>query len=200
VQNLKKVVYARRKRNLNVVLGVQALLLPENAHEMAQLAQLARDEIGVDYLVIKPYSQHLSSETHQYESINYAPYLEMARDLERFSTDNFNVMFREHTMRKYLEAERYGKCYSTPFLWAYIMANGSVYGCSAYLLDKRFDYGNINLQSFQEIWEGEKRQQSFHFIRSELDIKECRRNCRMDEINRYLHKLIANNVPHVNFI
>lgn len=200
VQNLKKAVQARRERNLGVTLGIQTLLLPENAKEMEKLALLARDEIGLDYLVIKPYSQHMFSETHQYENLNYKPYLKMALDLERLNTESFNVVFREHTIRKYMETERYSKCQSTPFVWGYIMADGSVYGCSAYLLDKRFDYGNINQQTFKEIWEGEKRQQSFHYVRHELDIKECRRNCRMDEVNRYLHKLITNDVPHVNFI
>lgn len=200
IQNLKRAVKARHERKLKVTLGIQALLLPENANEMEQLALLARDEIGLDYLVIKPYSQHMFSDTHQYEELNYIPYLEMARDLERLNTDTFNVVFREHTMRKYLETERYSKCHSTPFVWGYIMADGSVYGCSAYLLDKRFDYGNINQQTFKEIWEGGKRQESFHYVRDQLDIKECRRNCRMDEVNRYLHKLFENNVPHVNFI
>ncbi len=200
VENLKKAVKARGENNLGVTLGIQSLLLPENAGEMEQLVLLARDEIGLDYVVIKPYSQHMFSETHQYESIDYKPYLGMANDLERFNTESFNVVFREHTMRKYLQDDRYEKCQSTPFVWGYIMADGSVYGCSAYLLDKRFNYGNINENTFQEIWEGEKREKSFHYVRHELDIKECRRNCRMDEVNRYLHKLVENNVPHVNFI
>jgi cyclic pyranopterin phosphate synthase len=200
IQNLKNAVRVRRERNLNVTLGVQTLLLPENAMEMEKLALLVRDDIGLDYLVIKPYSQHMFSETHRYENINYEPYLQMSRDLEHLNTDSFNVVFREHSMRKYLETERYEKCQSTPFVWAYIMADGSVYGCSAYLLDKRFDYGNINHQTFKEIWEGEGRRQNFEYVRHQLDIKECRRNCRMDEVNRYMHKLVENNVPHVNFI
>lgn len=200
IDNLKRAVAARRGKNLSCILGAQALLLPENADEMGQLAKLCRDEIGLDYLVVKPYSQHLFSETHVYESIDYVPHLEMAKQLEIYNTQNFNVIFRGHTMKKYTEEDRYSKCYSTPFLWGYIMADGSVYGCSAYMLDKRFEYGNLNKQSFKEIWEGEKRQQSFKYIRHELDIKECRRNCRMDEVNRYLYRLQENSVPHINFI
>lgn len=200
IDNLKNVVRARQEKNLDVVVGVQALLLPENANEMERLALLARDEIGLDYLVIKPYSQHLFSETKHYEGIDYEPYLEMARDLRSLSTDKFDVVFREHTMRKYIKDERYDKCHATPFVWSYIMADGSVYGCSAYLLDQRFEYGNINQQGFAEIWQGEKREENFRFIREKLCISECRRNCRMDEVNRYLHKMAEDKVPHVNFI
>ena len=200
IENLKRAVAAKRERGLTTTLGAQALLLPENSTEMGRLAELCRDEIGLDYLVVKPYSQHLFSETHQYEAIDYSPYLTMAKELESYNTKNFNVVFRGHAMQKYIESDRYTRCYATPFLWAYIMADGSVYGCSAYLLDKRFEYGNINESAFESIWRSEKRQQSFHHIRHELDIKECRRNCRMDEVNRYLHKLQENAVPHVNFI
>lgn len=199
LDNLRRAVAAKRQQKLSCVIGAQTLLLPENAGEMVQLAELCR-EIGLDYLVVKPYSQHLFSETHLYESIDYNPYLDMERELEALNTEDFNVVFRAHTMKKYMGEERYQKCYATPFLWGYIMADGSVYGCSAYLLDKRFEYGNINQAGFQQIWEGEKRKASFEFIRDELDIKECRKNCRMDEVNRYLHKLIESPVPHVNFI
>lgn len=200
IDNLKRAVEAKRKNNLDCVLGAQSLLLPENAAEMEKLAVLCRDEIGLDYLVIKPYSQHLFSETHQYEDIDYTPHLLMANALESYNTKDFNVVFRGHAMRKYTETDRYEKCYATPFVWGYIMADGSVYGCSAYLLDKRFEYGNINEKSFKAIWESEKRQKSFEFIRHDLDIKECRRNCRMDEVNRYLHSMVENNIPHINFI
>jgi len=200
IGNLKRAVAAKREKGLNCVLGAQSLLLPENANEMGRLAEICRDEIGLDYLVVKPYSQHLSSETHIYQDINYAPFLELTEKFESYNTENFNVVFRGHAMQKYTETDRYQKCYATPFVWGYIMADGAVYGCSAYLLDKRFEYGNINDLSFQEIWEGDKRQASFKFIRDGLDIKDCRRNCRMDEVNRYLHRLQDAPVPHVNFI
>jgi len=202
VANLKDLVAAKRRNNLECVVGAQSLLLPENAHEMETLAKLCRDEIGLDYLVIKPYSQHLFSETHLYENINYEEYTSLAGSLRPLNTATFNVVFRENTMKKHMQAGtgRYTKCNATPFVWAYLMANGDVYGCSAYLLDKKFKYGNLNERSFQSIWEGPERAENFRFVRNELNIKDCRRNCRMDEVNRYLFNLREDPIPHVNFI
>lgn len=202
IDNLKRAVAYKKAHGLSCVIGMQSLLLPENAHEMETLALLCRDEIGLDYLVIKPYSQHLFSDTHVYENVDYSAYMEMATSLRKLNTENFQVVFRENTMKKYMaeDSARYKKCNATPFFWAYVMADGSVYGCSAYLLEKRFEYGNLNEQSFQAIWEGEQRKTNFQYVRNELDIKECRVNCRMDEVNRYLYQLRENSVPHVNFI
>lgn len=200
VNNLKRAVAAKRALGLECTLGAQTLLLPENAHEMHELARLCRDEIGLDYLVIKPYSQHLFSQTHQYDGLDYESLMGMATELEAHCTDRFNLIFRGHAMRKYMANERYTKCYSTPLVWAYVMADGSVYGCSAYLLDSRFDYGNLQQESFRNIWEGEKRRANFEYVRHGMDIKDCRKNCRMDEVNRYLHRLAEKTVPHLNFI
>lgn len=202
VENLKRAVSAKRQHNLKCTIGAQSLLLPENAQEMEMLARICRDEIGLDYLVVKPYSQHRFSETHMYESIDYNSYLALADTLKPLNTEGFNVVFRENTMKKYTQAEdeRYSKCNATPFFWAYVMADGAVCGCSAYLLDNRFMYGNINERTFKSIWEGAEREANFHYVRKELNIRECRKNCRMDEINRYLFNLREGLVEHVNFI
>jgi radical SAM protein with 4Fe4S-binding SPASM domain len=202
VDNLKKAVAFKHVHQLDCTIGAQSLLLPENAAEIDRLAYLCRDEIGLDYLVVKPYSQHFFSNTHVYDGIDYNQYVALGDTLEQLNTDHFNVVFRRNTMRKYMESEekRYTKCNATPFVWAYVMADGAVYGCSAYLLDPRFGYGNLNDQSFREIWQGDKRRQNFHYVRHDLNIHECRKNCRMDEVNRYLFRLKENRVPHVNFI
>lgn len=202
LSNLKRMVDARRAGKTRCTLGGQILLLPENAHEIVALARLCRDEIGLDYLVVKPYSQHASSVTQAYRDLDYSRYLSLQDNLAAESNDRFQVVFRSHTMMKHTEGEhgRYPRCLSTPAFWAYVMATGAVYGCSAYLLDQRFDYGNLNEQSFQSIWEGEKRRENFAFVRNQLDIRQCRVNCRMDEVNRYLDRLTRNTVPHVNFI
>lgn len=199
MENLKFAIEYRKENNLNCTIGAQMLLLPENKNETVILAQKCK-EIGIDYLVIKPYSQHLYSETTKYENIDYSKMLHIKDDLDKISDENFNVVFRINTMKKYIEKKQpYDKCYSTPYFWAYISTNGDVFGCSAHLSDKRFCYGNINEKSFEEIWESQKRKESLDFVENELDIKHCRVNCRMDEVNRYLWRL-KNPNAHDNFI
>lgn len=200
-EHLRLMVDRRNSKGLDCTLGVQTLLLPDNADEMEDLALRCRDDLGVDYLVVKPYSQHLSSNNLIYSDIDYSKWLGLGEKLQKYDTADFNVIFRSHTMKKYMATEHsYEKCYSTPFVWAHVMADGTVSGCSAYLLNEVFEFGNIYEQTFEEIWTGDKRRQNFEFVSNDLDISDCRKNCRMDECNRYLFELIDEQPAHVNFI
>lgn len=199
IENLKNALKYKKENNLKCTIGVQMLLLPENKNEAKILANKCK-EIGVDYLVIKPYSQHLSSETQKYKDIDYSKMMDIEKELKEISNENFSIVFRANTMKKYVEkSQAYDKCHSTPFFWGYIAADGKVFGCSAYLGKEEFCYGNIYDNSFNEIWEGEKRKSSYLYIKNGLDIKDCRVNCRMDEVNRYLFRL-KNPQSHDNFI
>ena len=198
ISNMTHAARVRSDGGYGCALGMQLLLLPDNAHEAVSLAKLARD-IGMDYLVIKPYSQHPLSNTRLYEDVRYDDYLPLAEELEQFNSDSFSVIFRIHAMQKWDDASRsYERCLALPF-WSYIDAGGNVWGCSMYLGDERFLYGNIYESSFEQIWQGEKRLKSLRWVEQELDTCQCRVNCRMDEINRYLWEL-KNPQAHVNFI
>lgn len=193
-------VYACLQKR-DTVIGVQMVLLPENTSEVEVLAVDAK-LAGANYLVVKPYSQHLfSTETaKRYGELKYETPEELAYNLDKFSDDTFQVITRYISMRAHDSIERgYYKCYSTPFMWAYIMATGDVYGCSAYLLDQRFRYGNIKGETFKDIWMGDRRRASITYVEETLDISECRKNCRMDKVNRYLWT-VKNPEIHQNFI
>jgi radical SAM protein with 4Fe4S-binding SPASM domain len=196
----QNVTYACIQKEYNTcTIGVQMVILPENINEVEELALTAK-LAGVDYLVAKPYSQHLSSITRKYANLNYEGLMEKLQEVsKKFSDEKFQLIIRDKSMSALQEERSYQKCYSTPFMWAYIMATGDVYGCSAYLLDERFRYGNINNDSFSDIWTCEKRQKAIEFVENELDIRECRKNCRMDKVNRYLWD-IKNPGEHQNFI
>lgn len=198
IKNMSRAVKIKERERYLCVLGMQFLILPENYHEAVSLAKLARD-MGMDYLVVKPYSQHPQSRTTTYKNIKYSDYEYLMDELMKLNTPKFSAIFRISTMKRWDKAARtYKGCLALPF-WSYIDSGGNVWGCSVYLGDKKFFYGNICEYSFQEIWEGKRRLDSLHWVAKELDLSKCRINCRMDEINRYLWEL-KNPIAHVNFI
>ncbi len=199
MKNFQRSVEIKHQQGYECTLGAQILLLPENKEHVISLAQRLKD-IGADYLVIKPYTQSLYGISHVYEGLRYDDMMYLKSELDRVSSSSFKVVFRDNTMIKLKEEKQpYDKCYSTPAFWGYIMADGSVYSCGAYLGNENFNLGNINDSSFSEIWEGEGRKHNFLHVRDELSIENCRKNCRMDEVNRYLWEL-KHPSPHVNFI
>ena len=197
-KNMSYAASLRRRKKYPCTLGMQVVLLPENHSEIALLARKAKD-IGMDYLVVKPYSQHPLSKTTRYKNIKYDKYLSLAEKLSRFNDKNFNLVFRVRAMEKWDQARHtYKHCLGLTF-WAYIDAGGNVWACSIYLGDERFRLGNIYDQTFRRIWESPKRKALVRWAAQNLDTGKCRVNCRMDEINRYLWEL-KHPPEHVNFI
>ncbi len=198
ITNLRYAANHRNSIKSSCVLGMQILLLPENRHEIRTLAEVAAN-IGMDYLIVKPFSQHPASKSRKYQDIRYDDAETLRQDLSDCNTGTFKVIVRTNTMAKWNDRERgYSRCRALPF-WSYIDSAGNVWGCSMYLNDDRFLYGNINHNSFQEIWEGDKRRLSLDWIEKEFNADSCRINCRMDKINQYLFDL-KNPPRHINFI
>lgn len=200
IENLKKAVAYREKNHLKTTLGAQILLLPENEKEIEKLIKICRDDVGIDYLVIKPFSQNPLSLSHKYQKVEYGKFTHLAEKYEAMGNDYFSVIFRVETMLSHGRDRAYQTCSATPFFWAYIMANGDVYSCSAFLHDSRFLLGNIYENNFKSIWEGALRKNNFNLLTTEFDTTECRKNCRMNAINTYLWNLKNQQNPHINFI
>jgi len=193
--NLTEAVRIKKEKKLTTTLGVQCLLLPENMDQLPAMAEELR-EIGVDYLAVKPYSQHLHSKnTFQ---IDYNVMLELEQELKQYAREDFAVYFRANAMKKVHHEKCYQQCYGLPFM-AHIDAKGNVWPCIAHIGTKEFCYGNIYEQTFEAIWEGERRREIIDKL-NVLDInKVCREACRLDEINKYLDEL-KHPGEHVNFI
>ncbi len=216
MQNLKFAAEYKRANNLDTAIGAQLVPLPEiegmpgNVHSVEELVVRARDELGLDYVVIKPYTIAPKNDPLGYDRMNYVPLLEQMVELsKKHSREEFKVISRvDPTENLMIGKMTYPKCLATPFFWAYVMGNGDVYSCSTYMLDDRFNLGNIHQKKFKEIWEGEKRKQNLEYVLHELDISECKLTCRMDRVNKYLNGLNPKSppvqpqgtIPHINFI
>jgi radical SAM protein with 4Fe4S-binding SPASM domain len=197
INNLKESVKIRDKHGYGCAIGVQFLLIPENYKDAVVLARLLRDT-GVDYMVIKPYSQHPRSINKMGRGFRYEDMLCLENKLNRYSKDDFQIIFRRRAAEKKHEDKGYRQCLGLPFS-TYVAANGDIYPCSRFLGDKSFVFGNIFRDRFAHIWKGEKRGKIMDMIYNRWDIKKCREICRLDEINRYLWEL-KNPCSHVNFI
>lgn len=198
LRNLEEAVKIRKKTKSRCVLGCQFLLLDENYFEVEILAKKLK-RIGLDYLVVKPFSQHPKSKNKEFRNINYKKYLFLEEKLKKFNDKKFQVIFRKRTMEKLYKKREYKKCWAVPFFWAHLTTNGDVYSCGNFIGDQRFKLGNYNEKPFKEIWEGEVRKKHWEFMIKKFNTLKCRENCRMDEINRYLERL-KNPPEHVNFI
>lgn len=193
IDNIEYSVQLKKKNNCMCSIGIQLLLLSENKEEVVTLAQNAKS-LGVDYFVVKPYSQGLYSKKSV--NVDYEGLESIKNELDKLTDDNFDAVFRRRAFDTAVENENnYQQCHAVPFFWAYIMANGDVYSCSAFLGNDKFLLGNINKEPFDRIWEGQRRKSNWEFIKK-MPIKECRENCRMDKINTYLEDIIN---PPYNF-
>lgn len=182
--NIRFAAEFKKQNNLKVDIGVQTLLLPESIDGVLRLAQLVK-EAGADNLQIKPYSQHPSS-TNRFV-LDYERYLELEPQLKAFESDSFAVIFRKNTIQRIVDGIDYDSCHGLPF-FALINAKAQIIPCNLFYTDPDFIYGDLHQESFADIWQGARRQQVLAAMRAR-DIKDCRLACRLDAINRYLHRL-----------
>ena len=198
MSNMAYAVKVRNEKKYPCALGFQFLLLPENKDEVFAFANLAKN-LGVDYLVVKPFIKHLMSAHDIEKDFHYASFLSMEENLRKISDDKFNIILRTNIIQKLEAPEReYKKCLGLPF-FAEIAANGNVYTCGPHLGNEKFCYGNIYENTFKEIWEGEKRKKVLEMVAKDLDVNTCMKSCRLDEVNRFLWEL-KSPPSHVNFI
>ncbi len=194
IENIKNAVELKKKLSLRTVIGVQFLLIPNNVNEAVELAKICK-EIRTDNIQIKPYSQHPSS-INKFV-INYKDYAHIEQELENLNSNNFKVLFRKQTMQRVDEQISYPECYGLPF-FALIDAKGNIIPCNLFYENQEFTYGNLNQASFSQIWKSEKRKQILEKLRKQ-GVEHCRHACRLDVINRYLHRL-KNPLEHDNFV
>ena len=194
IDNIRECIRLKKERNLDVTIGVQFLVIPHNMGEVVKLAGILK-EIGADNLQIKPYSHHPQSLNNLV--VDAEGYNKIEEQLKGFNSDNFKIIFRKATAERIRGGIFYHECYGLPF-FVLIDAKGNVIPCNLFYNNEEFTYGNLYENSFSEIWGGEKRKEVLRKLR-ERGCNDCRKGCRLDVINRYLHRL-KNPDLHDNFV
>lgn len=197
VSNIEKAVKIRDRGAFKCAIGVQLLLITQNQNEVFRLVSTLKD-CGLDYLVIKPYSAHPSSQKKFSFSLEDRKLSEIEKRVAGIKEKAIKVIFRQRSMAKLKQNKPYKRCLGTPFI-THITASGEVYPCNNFIGNKDFVFGDISKQSFEEIWQGQRRKEIMKKIQKGWNVEKCRKACRIDEINRYLWEL-KHPGRHVNFI
>ncbi len=198
INNIKTIVEIRNKNKLKTSIGVQFLIMEENLKDIENSINLFSD-VGVDYIVFKPFSKHpqmIKTKDIDYNS-NTLDYIE---NICNKNKEKLNIIFRRDSFEKYIiKSKKFEHCYALPF-WGYIDSRGDFYTCSVFIGDDRFKAGNIYSDGIKDILFSDKRKLSIDFGVGNLEIaNECRINCRMARVNEFL-EMLSNKPEHVNFI
>jgi len=196
IKNLKYCATLKKKYNLDVTIGVQFVLLPENIDSIKELILTIKDT-GIDYLSVKPFV--LQSESQHYRQKEFKTDLEkLFKELESYSNETFKVTARVNAFKNYGKRD-YNHCYGCNFITA-LNSAGDIASCLPYWDREEFVYGNIYKNSFKEIWHSKKRAEIKNFLENSLDVHKCPPNCRPNAINSFLYELKHPTIGHINFI
>lgn len=197
MNNLNFACQMRQKQNLSCTIGAQMLMLEQSIQTVEKLTIQVRN-LGLDYLVLKPYSQHPKSINHL--SFDRPKYDAMLIELtQKYSTENFKLIYRNLSAKEIEQDEiPYEQCYGVNF-FALIEATGDIIPCNLFHDSDEFIYGNLYKQSFEEIWKGKQRQEILNKLQKR-GCNSCRKGCRLHHVNKYLNVLVEKNIEHINFI
>lgn len=199
LEKIRHAVAVKRRLGLEVTIGLQMVLIPENLDQVLSLARLGR-ELGVDYLVVKQCSDTVDNTLGVFNRLGeYAGFAEALAGAEALSTDGYAVIIKWQKVTN-RGVRNYCRCLGVPFL-LYSSGDGRLYPCGMFFSqrEEEFRLGDLVKSSFREILESDRYWDVVRRV-GEIDVRnDCYANCRTDSINAFLWKL-KHPPEHVNFI
>ena len=188
VSNLEKLCSVKED---DCIVGVSMITDEINYKDIYEMCKVAK-YAGADNARIS------LAHTPQKETLFYNVWdrvVDQIEDAKKLSDDDFKVFAFANRIQDIARETKGGHCYYHHFTTA-VGANGAVYPCCYFKDISTYNLGNLNEQSFKEIWHGEKRQKFIDTIG-----KDCPASCWMTEKNKLCSYLTLEkeDVPHLNF-
>ncbi len=195
INNIRNMVKIKKELNLKVTLGIQQILINENYNNIYDTACLAK-ELGVDYFVVKRFSKHPKN-TYDVPEDLWLQATDQLKKVDKLSTKDFNAIVRWNNFE--VDPNRqYKNCIGINFI-TQILADGGIYPCSQFFYDKNYCYGNLNDNSFKEIFNGNQCKTVQKHIEKHINVSKCMTFCRHHCTNQFLSQ-VKKKQKHENFI
>jgi len=198
VANMKIASEIKEKKALDVDIGVQYVLLPENVDYLIDAVKTIKDT-GVGYFVIKPFVQQSDLQSYRIaEPLDLDSIEHILNEAESLSSEDFIVIARRESFEGYGK-RKYKHCYGTSFV-SVLNSAGDLATCLPYWDKDDFIFGNIYKSELGDIWHEKRRKKIKEYLEKELNVQECPPNCRPNSINEFLWEVKNPAVKHINFI
>lgn len=195
---IRHCVEYKRAHQLPITIGLQMVLIPENADQIVAEAKLGA-ELGVDYFVVKQCSDSQQSTLGIYHQLDsYGNFDEALHEAEALSRPGYNVIIKWRKVKD-KGTRSYQQCLGTPFL-LYSSGDGKLYPCGVFFDHQSEDYcmGDLVKQGFREILQSDRYWEVVEKVK-QIDVSACYSHCRTDCINQYLWQF-THPPAHVNFV
>lgn len=182
--NIREFLAMRDELESQTTIGIGMVVNPQNYTEIEEFIQLGQS-LGVDYVQVKP-----STFT------NHGDYwLPISWEDEQFY--NMTCCYTQYKWDDLFEEKQYDQCFAHYFV-PYVGGDGKVYICPQ-LQGTEWVLGNLNEESFQEVWNGNQRREQINAL-NDSNLEMCPTICRGHEINKFLWNIEHCNIPHQEFI
>jgi hypothetical protein len=205
-------VELKKKNNLKVTLGMQMVLMPEDADQIIPYAQLGKD-LRPDYAIIK----HCSDNEDGGLGVDYDAYEKLyplLKQAEKLSDDEYKCVIKWSKIEdKGSNNRSYQRCYGAPFMLQ-MSGSGLVAPCGGLFNEKykKFHIGNICDTRFKDIWCSDRYWEVMNYLSSPKfnAQKMCATLCLQHNVNETLDNYVKGkgklekpkSAPpeHINFI
>ena len=193
--NIRKLVVAKSVKKSNTTIGVGFIITPDNYEEIRRFSELIT-ELGVDYGQYKPCIKGFNDR----EQISSEWWSNEVRPvLESVFAHNKKAVVNLYKLTDLIESSfdrSYEKCYGHIFCPC-IGASGDVWLCTHLRGIPKYSLGNLYDNTFDQIWNGDRREEAIR----EIDFNLCQFCCKNNEINKILYQIKhPDKKSHYNFL
>ena len=186
IKNIELAVKIKKEKSLDVTIGMQMVLMPQDGDQIIPLAKLGK-ELRPDYAIIK----HCADNEDGGLGVDYEQYkqhFELLRKTESYSDEDYKVRVKWSKIES-KGVRTYQRCYGPPFI-IQLSGSGLVAPCGQLFNEKfkKFHIGNITQTRFKAMWESDRYWEVMSYLSSSYfnAQKMCGVLCLQHKVNEYL--------------
>lgn len=177
LSNINKIVKKRKETGSNIVIGACYLIGPHTIDGIYNATKLCKD-MGLDYIRLRPFFEWEGKIDKMKDSGKLIKEIERCKE---FESKNFGVSYPQYRCSPENKERVFSQCYVPHFITS-VTADAKVYPCCAFKNNEEYCLGDLNKNSFKEIWLSERRKNVHELI----DLKKCPTHCQFEDHGKLL--------------